>query len=417
MRFFLLISLLLPLAVFCQKKEYKRGLALEKKGEVALAMDQYKEALYKNMYFTAARDGLERCANASAGNLLSDYFIARQKGDWEKAERIFGAVETMKNEMNYFSVEINLPHYQEARFQEDQRSMKEKSRQSEALANQEETEKKARQAFDAGNYFYAYDLYDSLLAADPENEAYKNLLESAKAKGSFSVAIVNLTGRKMKYTQSLKTALLSAISRWSHPLLTIVEREDLDVLIEEQKRAFTGLFDESTTAVPGALKGVKHLFLMQLEDIHYKSTTGETIRQTAYEKERFRVYDEAGNWRVNERYLPRYYLEKSGRTYMTAALHYKLVAVETGEVLMAGKVKGKVEDKLVFSVYEGNAQTLFPVRQGEVVISGEYLQQFRDSFGEKRPLKDENELFHELQQQLATETMAQVKASFMGGRL
>lgn len=414
MRLLLLIGFLLPLTVFCQKRDYKKGLAFEKEGEVLLAIDHYKQALYKNMYYSGAKAGLKRCAEARMESLLSEYFMARQKGDWKEAAKIFETVETLTDEMAYFSIEIDLPAYQEARFAADRQKIQEKSEALSASGRQEEMEKKAFIAFENGNYFLAYDLYSSLLASEPENKDYARYLDQSKAKGRMSMAVADLQDQNSRHTEALKTAMLSAIAQWSHPLLTMIEREDLNALIREQKRVFTGLFEESSTASPGMLKGVKHLLIVRLEDVRYKRNTGKPIGQTAYEKVRSKVFDEAGNWRINERYLPRDFFEKSDHASMTASLHYKLLEVETGKILTANKVLGTVEDEKVVSTYNGNTGTLFPVRNGEIVITGEYVNEFRASFGPQKALKSETRLFHELEQQLAAAAIAHLKEFLLG---
>ena len=417
MRLLMMLGMLLPLTVLCQKRDYKKGLALEKQGEISLAMDHYRAALYKNMYFSEAKAALERSAKVKVERLLSDYFVARQKGNWEEAQKISKSVTTVRDEMKYFSIEIELPDYQEARLVEDRQKMQEASAASQALEENLEMKQKASRAFEAGNYFLAHDLYSNLLASDPGNKDYLHNLEQSKAQGSISIAVVDLGDSKARHTRSLKAAILSEIARWSHPLLTVMEREDLNVLIEEQKLAFTGLFDESSTATPGMLQGVKHLLLIRLEDIQHKRSEWDAISQTAYEKIRSKVFDEAGNWRITPKYLARQYTEKSEQVSMTAVLHYKFIEVETGSILTANKVVSTIEDQNVVLTYEGDANTLFPVRNGEIVITGEYVQKFRESFGNQSVLKTENRLFYELEQQLALEAVSHFKEALLGGKL
>ena len=102
---------------------------------------------------------------------------------------------------------------------------------------------------------------------------------------------------------------------------------------------------------------------------------------------------------------------------MTAALHYKFIEVETGSILTANKVVNTIEDQNVVLTYEGDANTLYPVRNGEIVVTGEYVQKFRESFGNQRVLKTENQLFYELEQQLALEAVSHFKEALLGGKL
>ena len=417
MRLLILLGLVLPLAALCQKRDYKRGLSFEKQGEISVAMAHYKAALYKNMYFAPAKAALERCANTRIESLLSDYFVERQQENWEKVQKISEGVLVIRDEMKYFSIEINLPDYQKARLTEDRQMIEQMSRDSPRSEENLNIAEEASQAFRTGNYFLAYNLYGNLLDTNPENKDYAYYQDQSKAKGSVSMAVAGLEDPKNRHARSLKAAILSALAQWSHPLLTIVEREDLDMLIREQQQVFTGLFEEKSTASPGLLKGVKHLLLIRLEDIKYSRDPGKPMRQTAYEEVRSKDFDEAGNWRVNTRYLPRQYTEINERASMTASLHYELVEVETGNILIADKVFGTIDDMRLYSSYHGNVETLFPVREGEIVISGEYVQDFRDSFRDQRILKGENQLLHELEQQLAGKVATDLKEMFLGGKL
>lgn len=382
-----------------------------------VAMDHYKAALYKNMYFSPAKTALERCANTSIESLLSDYFVERQQENWEEVQKISEGLMLIIDEMKYFSIEIDLPDYQQARLTEDRQMIAQTSPESARSEENLEITEEASRAFKTGNYFLAYDLYGSLLDSNPENNDYAYYQDQSKTKGSVSMAVAGLEDAQNRQARSLKDAILSALARWSHPLLTIIEREDLDILIREQQQAFTGLFDENSTASPGLLKGVKHLLLIRLEDIQYTRDPGKPIRQTAYEEVRSKEFDEAGNWRVNTRYLPRQYMKNYESASMTASLHYKLVEVETGNILTAHKIFDTIDDKRLYSSYNGNAETLFPAREGEIVISGEFVQEFRESFRDQPVLKGENQLLHELEQQLAGKVAAHLREMFLGGRL
>ena len=448
--FWLIIGFLLPTVVLCQKKAYKQGLAFEEQGEITLAIERYKAALYKNMYFSKAKIALKNCAEQRIEHLLGDYFVAREKQEWEEAKQISQSVADLREALNYFSIVISLPAYQEDRFSEDDHKLLEEkyqaalreyqrkhyqkakdrlgtilemypdheaSRQLLASVNRLETEEKAFSALGAGNYFLAYDLYSELLKSNPEHEGYIEHLNQSKAYGSMSVAIVDLTDAENRRSEALKTAVLSEMAGWSHPLLAMIEREDLNLLIQEQKQAFTGLFDENTAAAPGLLKGVRQLLMIRLEDLQYNKLPPQNRQLTAYETVVSKVFDEGGNWRVKTEFLPRQYTESLERASITASLHYKLLEVQTGNILMAKKVVASISDEVVSADYTGDPNTLFPARTDQIVQSGPYLEEFRAAFGQRRALKTESRLFIALEEQLAASVVAGIKKSLSEGKL
>ncbi|MDN5213433.1 hypothetical protein QQ020_15290 [Fulvivirgaceae bacterium BMA12] len=445
----MVIGFLWPTVVLCQKKAYKQGLAFEERGELTLAMERYKAALYKNMYFSKAKIALKNCAEQRVEHLLSDYFVAREKREWEEAKQISQVVTHLREEMNYFSIDIELPAYQEDRFLDDDNKLLEEKYQkaqqeyqqkhyqkardrleailemypahdasSQLLASidQLETEEKAVSAFKAGNYFLAYDLYSELLKSDPEHKDYIEHLNRSKVNGSMSVAIVDLTEAKNSQSKALKTAVLSEMTGWSHPLLAMIEREDLDLLVQEQKQAFTGLFDENTVAAPGLLKGVQQLLMIRLEDIQYNKLPSQTRQLTAYEMVESKVFDGDGNWRVKTEFLPRQYTENLEQVSVTASLHFKLLEVQTGNILMAKKVAASIADEIVSANYTGNPSSLLPTRNDQIVQSGPYLENFRATFHQSKPLKTESQLYMELEAKLAADVAAGIKKSLSGGK-
>ena len=79
MRFLIIILLLLTMnQAFAQKKAYNRGLKLEAAGNILGAIEQYKNALYKNMSYGKAREALERTSTKRVDQLLQDHFIATE---------------------------------------------------------------------------------------------------------------------------------------------------------------------------------------------------------------------------------------------------------------------------------------------------------------------------------------------------
>ena len=100
---------------------------------------------------------------------------------------------------------------------------------------------------------------------------------------------------------------------------SLVERERLDGLIKEQKLGMTGLIDDATAAQVGRLLGVKYMIFGNVNDASAKK-----VKKTRHRKDR-----------------------KSGKTYSTpyweiqcnALVTARVIDIETGEILFAGKEK------------------------------------------------------------------------------
>jgi len=100
---------------------------------------------------------------------------------------------------------------------------------------------------------------------------------------------------------------------------SVVERERLDAIMKEQKLGMTGLIDDATAASVGRLLGVKYMIFGNVNDASAKKTKKNRVRKD----------------------------KKTGKTYSTpyweisygALVTARVIDIETGEILFAGKEK------------------------------------------------------------------------------
>ncbi|MEL6557606.1 MAG: hypothetical protein AAFQ94_05435 [Bacteroidota bacterium] len=445
MRFLIIIALVLTMnQAFAQKKAYNKGLKLEAAGNISGAIEQYKNALYKNMSYGKAREALERTTTKRVDQLLQDHFIATEgnlqttKESVNSANRIIELIEEMK----YFSIDIDLPKYQVANLSKDRRLLSGQKiseanalivaqkydeakslvdsilisnpAHSQALEIQKEIklallEKEAKFAFDRKKYLMAFDAYQQLSELNPDNSEYRKQLEAIESRGRYAIAIVDVSEVYENISSSLKSSVIAEISGWKHPMLELMERGDLDLLIEEQKQSLSSLFDETSIPVPGNLKGIKNMLLMKVEDFSTDRNSDVAVQKVAYRQIKERTYNNNGDWRDRKDYQPVTYQEMTSRLVVSATVQYKVLEVETGRVLYAGKIRDLAKDEQVVPQFEGNPNELFPVESGRIIISGDKLTQYRSSFVKQGQLKSVAMLLKELESKIAAKVANDIR--------
>ena len=203
------------------------------------------------------------------------------------------------------------------------------------------------------------------------NKAYKDafeLREECQNQAIFTIAFLPFKEGNNKYqgiSSKISKALLADLAKEDNPFITIVDRQNTDKLIKEQKLALMGVVDENSAAKAGLLLGVKAVFFGEVTKGSKVVGQLKTENREAYERY------------VVSRYNPRtqsYYttVQYSRKTYQyhtqisTVKLEYgyQLVSSETGAVLASGTYQEERTDKVGYATYSGSVSKLYPTRGG-----------------------------------------------------
>lgn len=130
------------------------------------------------------------------------------------------------------------------------------------LARTEPRYREARKAMDLGLWREAY---TSLAGITERDAAYKDALqlqEQCRVNASYTLACSAMGGRNeeqrslgIRLAQRMKATLLAQ----PDPFLVLVDRDDTDILLDEQRRQMSPLFDEETAVEAGRLLGARYM--------------------------------------------------------------------------------------------------------------------------------------------------------------
>ncbi|HRH38691.1 MAG TPA: CsgG/HfaB family protein, partial [Flavobacteriales bacterium] len=158
---------------------------------------------------------------------------------------------------------------------------------------------------------------------------------------------------------------MTALTETNDPFLKVVDRENMERILAEQRLSLSGVVDEQTAVRVGNLIGAQAVLMGEVVD--YREVPGELRRSTkdGYETYTETVIDPKTGAKT---YVPRTkavryaeYLQEN-KVYMT--FNYRLVSLETGEVLVSKVVDRQEQDHMYYADYQGNRDALVPMKNG-----------------------------------------------------
>ena len=388
--FYILLFILLTVSLSAQKKLLKQAASLESKGQYGLASEKYREVLYRNATLEDATNGLKRTSQKVVDQQLSDYFIARNAGELVKAIEIFEDVLQKQEELKYFNVSIDIPSYYFKDYEKDKEKSEEKSQtiaEAESFGRKEEKYAKAVNLFGQKRLVEAWRIFNSI-SRFKDSSDYLKRIESYAKRLSITPSIKN----QFSSEETLRNSLLSEFFKLDNPLIKIIDRENLDQLIEEQKLGLSGLLDEKSASDLGKLLGVEMMLITRL--LNYNLEQGDKTNQTKT------AYTASINNNIRD-YHPVSYLEHYQKNSLEVSFQYQLIDVATAEILIADIIYEKVEDEVNYATYQGDPTALYPSNGTHIFTKGKERDAFQALFSTPTKPLSKKEMDITIQKSLA----------------
>jgi len=180
------------------------------------------------------------------------------------------------------------------------------------------------------------------------------------------------------------TALIDA----KDPFLKVVDRENLERILEEQRLSLSGVVDEQTAVRVGNLMGAQAVLMGDV--VSYQELPGQVRRSTKEGYESYRVQQvnkETGEKYYVTRYKPVTYSEFYQENKVVLTLNYRLVSLETGEVLLSKVAEKQAQDQAYYASYDGNKDALLPKLNGNVDLRDNARREVRSLLNASREVK------------------------------
>ena len=307
-------------------------------------------------------------------DLYSEGQALFDKEDFAAAEKVFGRIAKLE------------PGYKDASSLQD-------------VAYLEPLYRTGRSELESGNYRKAYAAFTKVM---DKNSAYKDtntLRQETLTKGQFNVAVLPFTSsdKQSALASKVKAHAMTALIEVKDPFLKVVDRENLERILEEQRLSLSGVVDEQTAVRAGNLMGAQAVLMGDV--VSYQELPGQLRRSTKEGYESYRVEQlnkETGEKYYVTRYKPVTYNEYYQENKVLLSLNFRLVSLETGEVLLSKVVEKQAQDHAYYASYDGNKEALLPKWNGNVDLRDNARREMRSLLNASRSLKPVTTLLSEV---------------------
>jgi curli biogenesis system outer membrane secretion channel CsgG len=165
---------------------------------------------------------------------------------------------------------------------------------------------------------------------------------------------------------------MQEVANSADPFLKVVDRENQQMILQEQQLALSGMLDENTAIEVGGLLGAKAL--MKGTVVSYEASQTELRRYTRQGFESYRVekVNAEGKKYYDTQYRAVTYMEFEQSREVSVTFNLALISLATGETLASEMITRSKSDAIRFAKYTGNRNNLFPANMsGTVNRSGQ----------------------------------------------
>lgn len=424
----------------------KKGAELETAGLYTDAAVFYYNSLLRDQNNVDARIGLSKTGQLVLNDKLDVFSKTYKEGNYKKAVYDYKDAKAYRDKVERMGLKLEAPAYftddyeeakrkylrniyeegnalmAEKRFAEANKLFKEISsldpnyKDISDLKNVSRNEPiyiEALEYFDNGQYRKAYYELDKVYRSDPNYKDVAILRTESLDKGKYPVAIVpfeNATSNRGLEKQ-VQARVVTELTSVNDPFLKVIERENTEMVLEEQRLNLSAVVDEQTAAEVGNLLGAKAVVTGTV--LSYTSVPGKLRSQTknAYEAYQVKRYNKDLDKTFYEtRYKPVSYTEYYNHNEVSISFQYKAISLETGEVLFSKVVDKNAQDNIFYATYDGEPTKLFPASSQGVNTSRRDRQQLQSLIRADRSLKSINDLatdaFTEVSRSLSSDLLS-----------
>lgn len=402
----------------------KKGDKLDAAGMYAEAADMYLQSAQRNPRNVEAKIGLKKTGQMLLNDKLSTFFkhvaTGGARGDAVAAyldakayvERV-GYTGVVLEILNHYKTDfekvkgehlIDLYNEGQALFEKEEFAAAEKvfariaklepnykdASSLQSVAYLEPLYRTGKGELESGNYRKAYAAFTKVM---DKNSAYKDtnaLRQESLAKGQFNVAVLPFTAndKQSALASKVQAHAMTALIDAKDPFLKVVDRENLERILEEQRLSLSGVVDEQTAVRVGNLMGAQAVLMGDV--VSYQELPGQVRRSTKEGYESYRVQQvnkETGEKYYVTRYKPVTYSEFYQENKVVLTLNYRLVSLETGEVLLSKVAEKQAQDQAYYASYDGNKDALLPKLNGNVDLRDNARREVRSLLNASREVK------------------------------
>lgn len=444
--YFTLSLLLIIIGCNGPKSLTKKGNELFEAGLYDQATDYFLRALMKNPNFVEAKISLKKSAQKVLDIKEDTFFVANNRGDYGKVVYTYLDMRKFVDKVKAGQVELSIAthytddyeiaksNYLDERFKKANDLMaRENFSGAENIFNEistldpnykdvEKLKKIARieplyrkgiQEMKNEKYRAAFYLFQNIVNQDATYKDAAAQMSEALTQAQYTIVFTKFQNytSEPNVSDQLSSRIINSVIGNKGPFLKVIERQNLDVLLKEQKLGMSGAIDQSTAANAGGLMGAKAVVMGTVLDVKYFDTpvTGKTVK--GFESYVVQKLNPQTNLMYPEtNYKKVTYNEYTGGRQVTISFEYKMMSISTGEILLSG-IKTLTQSSSVHYVqyngirenlYAGTWYSLNVTSPQDVVYSNpDQKRQMRDLLNANKQVETKESLMLKLYDQIS----------------
>lgn len=445
---FILFSGLLLAGCNGSKSLAKKASKLDAAGLYSDAAQLYYESVLRNRTNVDARIGLTKTGQMVLNDKLGKFFQYHQSDEDKDAVYAFLDAERYQNQLKNVGITAEIPNYYfndfeevktkyvthlyelgnellaSKRFEEANKALDElnklmpdfkDAKELKAISTCEPLYISGNEMLESKKYRSAYHKFQEISRVSPNYKDVNDLINEALELGRFTMSVVPFENktRIRGIENSVQSYLVNQLSQMNDPFFRIVERENLELILQEQQLALSGMVDERSAAEVGSLIGAKALLSGTV--INYLESPGKLVETThrGFESYQVKMHNkEDDTYYYQTKYKPVTYKEYNQSHQAKVSLQYKIISLETGEILLSQIAEYTAEDALNFASYEGETTRLLPAKGDLVNTHNASVKALQNQLRGKRTIKSLAELSEEAKKK-ATQKAVNEIAQFL----
>ena len=401
-RIFLFLVLLSTALASCHSTNhyFKTAAKQEQGGLINEAAESYYIALQRKRTNVDAQIGMKRTGQLVLNNLLNDFAKQKNFGDYKSAVYAFHQARSYRDRIQSVGVSLLLSDFYEKDYSDckniylknlydEGNSLLQENKYTEAekrFAEIKQLDPSYKDAGDLGEIAYLEPLYQHgkvAMSLEHYREAFEHfekviarktsykdasaLRRECLEKGRFTIALVDFKNASGAPAMEAKIAAytLDALTSSQDPFIHIVDRDNLQNIINEQHLQMTGIIDENTAVAVGELVGAKAILTGTVLSYSEKKGTLRSMQREGYTTYQDRVLNKTdGKYYMQTLYRPCSYTEYYNSNSCSVSFQYKLTNIKTGEIIATEIIEKTLTDEVIYGRFDGDVNTLWPAGQG-----------------------------------------------------
>lgn len=238
----------------------------------------------------------------------------------------------------------------------------------------------AMKAMELKEWRTAYDYFSEVIGFDPGYKDVLELREQCRQNGMYSIAYISIDNKRIDNAVegSLSSAIQNCILDLKDPFIQLIDRDNMEQILNEQQQSMSAAFDESTALKAGQLLGARYIItgellnysneISGLRSVEMKGFLGPALKDKKIK-----------------------YIQMEQERQLSVAYRYRLLDAVTGQVFASGVLPFTDRDLVQFADFEGDHTMIYPgewkwqlISNKEDIIRPEERERVQKLFNSRR---------------------------------